>query len=213
MARRSASSIPKLSRSENPFIRTRKERISSLRSTEQKQTSWMDRPTPGKFLAQNLHEVGELLTHIQMMQEEGSLANSSNLFKGYLNRASKELIDLCKLITDRMRGAQDMEILEATASLVSELALSETDDVKMEALAATMNEIQPTGTAVAAALATATELSVVADRSSLDFDNGKLVARMDLDVALAFDNQPPVEFTIKADQKIDFEAMSLKSKH
>lgn len=199
-----------LGRKKSPFLREKKERISALRTTEQKQTSWMDRPTPGKFLAQNLKEVGDLLTHIQMLQEEGSLSNSPNLFKSYLNRASKELIDLCKLITDRMKGAQDMEILEATASLISELALAETDDAKMEALAATMNEIQPTDVAIASALNTATDLSVIEDRSTLDFENGKLIARADFDIALAFDGQPPIEFTVQSTNTIDFDNITLK---
>jgi hypothetical protein len=171
----------------------------------------MDRPTPGKFLAQNLREVGELLSHIQQIQEEGSMAHAPNLFNNYLNRASKELVDLCKLITDRMKGAQDMEILEATASLISELALAETDDTRMEALAATMNEIQPTDIAIASALSSATSLSVTEDRSTLDWDSGKLVANADFDVAVAFDGQPPIEFTVRAKQPIDFDSITLKS--
>lgn len=198
----------------NPFLRTRKKRLShlsTLRDVEARQTSWMDRPTPGRFLAQNLKDVGELLTHIQMLQEEGSLANSPNLFKNYLARASKELVDLCKLITERMRGAQDMEILEATASLINELALSETDDSKLEALASTMEEIQPTGTAIAAALSTANEMTVTDDRSSLDFDRGKLVVHADFDISVAFVGKSPMDFTVKADQKIDFDDIKLKS--
>lgn len=198
-------------RRKSPFLREKKERISTLRSTEQRQTSWMDRPTPGKFLAQNLREVGELLSHIQQIQEEGSMAHAPNLFNNYLNRASKELVDLCKLITDRMKGAQDMEILEATASLISELALAETDDTRMEALAATMNEIQPTDIAIASALSSATSLSVTEDRSTLDWDSGKLVANADFDVAVAFDGQPPIEFTVRAKQPIDFDSITLKS--
>jgi len=198
----------------NPFLRTRKKRLShlsTLRDAESRQTSWMDRPTPGRFLAQNLKDVGDLLTHIQMLQEEGSLANSPNLFKNYLARASKELVDLCKLITERMRGAQDMEILEATASLINELALSETDDAKLEALAASLDEIQPTGTAISAALSTANEMTVTEDRSSLDLDRGKLVVHADFDISVAFAGKQPIDFTVKADQKIDFDDIQLKS--
>lgn len=194
---------------DSPFIRKRQQ-ISRLKNRHEEQhSSWIDRPSPGSQLAENLRDVGELLAHIQQMQTEGSLAHSSNLFKGYLTRASRELADLCKLITERMRGAQDMEILEATASLVSELALAENDDASMEALASTLNEIQPTGVAVAAALATAKDLEVIADRSTLGYDAGKLVTNVDMDIAVAFDNQPPIGFTIRTSNKIDFDSIRL----